>query len=106
MPDPSNYEITDVHEFGKHQVLLVRYPGVTTFKGMKCLVVKATMKDLVKAKTLDPHFYDKKRPDGVEVVGRFPPTSDGIENAKRFARALGGGNFKDQHIERGGPGDR
>jgi hypothetical protein len=106
MPDPSNYEIVDVHECGFHQVLLVKYPGVTTFGGMKCLVVRASMKDLVKAKTLDPHFYDKKRPDGVEVVGRFPPTSSGIENAKKFARALGGGRFNEPEPRRGGPGDR
>lgn len=55
---------------------------------MKCLVVKASMIDLLKAKKLDPHFYDLDRPNGIKVVARFPPTDEGIANAKQFTKTL------------------
>lgn len=94
MPNPNNFQIIDVQEFKTHQVILVKYPGVTTFNGIKCLVVKCSLVDLVKTKSLDPHFYDGKRQDGIKIVARFPPDSGGIDNAKGLARALSGGQFK------------
>jgi len=77
-----------VKEYGPYQVVLVKYPGVTTFEGMKCLVVECSMLDLVKAKSLDPHFYDGKTLNGIKIIGRFPPDPVGVESAALFVRAI------------------
>ncbi len=88
MPNPDNFEVKDVIEFGPYKVLVVHYPGCTNFKGVKCMVVECSMVDLVKAKRIDPHFDDAKPTSDIRIVARFPPSPEGIQMAKDFAHTL------------------
>lgn len=105
MPNPDNFDIKDVFEYGEYKVLIVHYPGCTNFNGEKCMVVKCSMIDLIKAKRLDPHFDKVKPLSNIEIVARFPPSQEGISRAKAVAAALRDDNLV-KHIPRGGPGDR
>jgi len=87
-PDPSNYEILEIIEYEEYKVLKVKYPGVSTFNGEKCLLVKCDIVDLLKTKTLDPHFFDGERLSKIKVIARFPPTTNGIGDAKRLAHII------------------
>lgn len=78
-PDPSNYEILDVYQSEKSIALRVKYPNCVNFEGIKILVVAGTLVDLLKRKTLDPHFSE----EGF-VIARFEPTSNGWTWAKDF----------------------
>lgn len=57
-PNPDNYDVLDVQEFGSYKVLLVHYPNCTNFGGKKVIVTKCEMIDLVRLKRLDPHFTE------------------------------------------------
>ena len=87
-PNPENYDILDVVECGEYKVLLVHYPNCTNYKGLKCIVVKCKMVDLVKLKRLDPHFTEVVPPGGVEIFARFPPSDEGKALACEFDKFL------------------
>lgn len=106
MPDPDNFNVKDVFEYGPYKVLLVNYPGCTNFKGDKCMVVECSMVDLVKAKRIDPHFDDVMPSSKIKIIARFPPNSDGIAMAKNFAKALQKNQLGPASVERGGSWDR
>lgn len=93
-PDPSNYNIKDVFEYGDYKVLLVQYPNCTNFDGMKVIVSKCGMLDLLRMKRLDPHFTKVVHKDSVPIIARFPPSDEGIEMAKDLASALQEGRLK------------
>lgn len=82
-PDPSNFVIIDVFEAEKFTVLNVKYPNCTNLEGNKILVVRGSAVDILKRRTLDPHFSK----DGF-VVARFEPTDKGWAWACDFAQTI------------------
>lgn len=95
-PNPDNYDIVDVVEYGDYKVLLVHYPNCTNYKGMKCIVAKCSMIELVKLKRLDPHFTEVIPKDGIKIIARFPPSNEGVEMAKDLAQALQSNRLKNR----------
>jgi hypothetical protein len=82
-PNPFRFEIREGFDYDKCCVLVVYYPDCTTFEGMKVLVTDGCVADYKVAKSLDPHFFEKG-----DVIARFKPTKEGIEQAKSFAKNL------------------
>ena len=75
-PDPANYVIKK--QFYRKGYLLVDivYPDCTNYEGRKFLLYKGvTPEDLIKQKTIDPHFSENK--DFYSPIARFEPTEDG-----------------------------
>lgn len=95
-PNPDKYDVKDVLEYGKYKVLLVHYPNCTNYRGVKCIVAECSMVQLIKLKRLDPHFTEVLPKDGIKIIARFPPSAEGIEMAKDFAKCLQDNRLKRQ----------
>lgn len=80
-PNPYRFEIKNVDQVGKFFVALVHYPGCTTFKGDKLLLLDPTWDR--GSVVLDPHILH----DG-HVIARFRPTPLGRHLAIMCAHAL------------------
>lgn len=98
-PNPDNYEVKDVKEYGKYKVLTVHYPNCTNFGGDKIIVTKCEMIDLVRLKRLDPHFTKTTPKDSIPIIARFPPSKEGIEMANDLAYALQENRLKKKYPE-------
>ncbi len=85
-PDPDNYTIEDVETIGVHTILVVRYHGCVNYEGVKILVYDRSPAELLKQKTLDPHFFEAK--DVASPVARFVPSGKGREMARLFCKAM------------------
>lgn len=89
--DSSKYEIIDVHRVGKHLVLKVKYPSCTNcaYEGVKVMVfLNVSEKEVIMWKKIDPHFRDpksKNRNEAPSPAARFPATSQGWEDAIKYA---------------------
>lgn len=87
-PDPRKFNILHHVTLGRYLVLIVQYPGCTTFEGKKVLVFRDVGIRKIRALTsLDPHFCDD--PSHPSPVARFRPDDQGWEDAVRFCRAVG-----------------
>ncbi len=83
-PDPSRWELIDDVSIGEYIVMRVKYPNCTNREGVKVMVYKATLSQLVRQKSLDPHFGESK--DGyIYPIARFEPTEAGYADALEFA---------------------
>ena len=78
-PDPLNYEIIDVYESETRFALKIRYPNCKNREGLKILVFNGKFIDLIKQRTIDPHFGDDAK---MYPFARFEPTDGGWELAK------------------------
>ena len=88
LPRPDRYEILDFVVVGDLIALKIRYADCTNFDGLKVLVFKATIKDLVRAKHIDPHFADYAMPETHlgTLVARFRPNESGWADAIEFMK--------------------
>lgn len=82
-PNPFRFEIFSGADYDNCCLLVVKYPDCTTFEGMKVLVLDGCVANYKDAKSLDPHFFENG-----DVIARFKPTKEGIEQAKKFAKDL------------------
>jgi hypothetical protein len=79
-PDPDNFTVLSRTEYGRYTAALVKYPGCTTFKGIKVLVVK----DMPAFPYhLDPHFGADP-----EIMARYPYTPEGKKESILYAHKL------------------
>jgi hypothetical protein len=83
-PDPSNWELLEDVSFGLYIAVKLRYPNCTNYEGVKVLVYKATLSQLVKQKSLDPHFSNQE--SYLSPIARFEPTDRGWVDATEFAK--------------------
>lgn len=93
LPRPDNYEIIDYEEIGDYLILTMHYPNCSNWSGRKILVVKASVKDLIKAKHIDPHFAHEVSgiPNSLpSPIARFEPTPTGLKHAQIFVHAITG----------------
>ena len=85
-PDPKKFNILHHVKEGKYVLLLVEYPGCTTFEGKKLLVFRDLgLRKLLALTELDPHFCDD--PSHPSPVARFRPDDQGWADAVAFARS-------------------
>ena len=87
-PDPESWQLIDAQEFGPFIVIKLKY-NVNLHNGVKILVYKASLIDLMKQKHLDPHFAGEGT-IGTKVaiypIARFEPSSYGWADALMFAK--------------------
>lgn len=81
-PDPKNYKLLDALEQRGYLILKIQYPNCTHYEGIKILVFKNKLINLVNQKFIDPHFIDDK--SIISPIARFEPTAEGWANAIRF----------------------
>lgn len=79
-PNPSNFKILEVFQFGNYFVSELKYPDCYNFEGSKILL---TSFDPRNRSTLDPHFEK-----GSGILARFEPSVEGWELAKKCAKIL------------------
>ena len=82
-PNPYKYKITFVEVFGDFIVAEILYDGCTTYKGKKVAVYKTSLRKLMGAESLDPHFLES----GLCPIARFPANESGLQDAINFARS-------------------
>ena len=82
MPDPNNFEVVTSLQVGAYSVVEVRYPDCTNYEGLKIMVYKATLDDLLLQGHLDPHFAEST--EFLSPVARFEPTAAGWTMAMHF----------------------
>lgn len=78
-PNPSKFKVEDVYNTGTLTALKVKYDNCTNYEGVKIMVVRSKISDLISLQYLDPHFSDS----GL-IVARFEPTSLGWSYACNF----------------------
>jgi hypothetical protein len=89
-PDAKRFEVEDVEEASGHLVMKVRYPNCAkcSYEGLKVLVFEnVRMKDVIRWKTIDPHFRDASPKDWSEApspIARFPASDVGWKDALQF----------------------
>jgi len=74
-PNPYNFRLVRREDRNGHSILLVHFPGCTTFKGYKVVLTKTLWEG---GDTLDPHFIGGTH----NVLARFEPTKQGWELAR------------------------
>lgn len=82
-PDPSRWELLELHQFSKGYALKVRYLDCTNFEGVKVMVFEGRY--VPGKRPLDPHFAERGGP-----YARFRPDAVGMRLAIALAKALGG----------------
>lgn len=85
-PDPSNFKILWSKQIGEFCIFHINYPDADNYEGTKILVYKASLKDVLKQKTLDPHFSESK--EFLSPIARFVPTQEGSEMSQRFCEVM------------------
>jgi hypothetical protein len=81
-PDPKVFNYLESKEVGDYIILKIKYPNCTNYEGIKILVFKAKLFDIVKQANIDPHFTDKK--NYISPIARFEPTERGWNMALEF----------------------
>lgn len=91
-PDPTNYEILEAEEIGRHLVVKALFPSCVkcSYEGQKVLVYyNTTALEALKWRELDPHFRPSKEPKiankAPSPTARFPASPEGWIMAKEFA---------------------
>jgi hypothetical protein len=83
-PNPANFEIVKFGQINDNLVVQIRYPNCKNYEGNKILVYNnLTMPELLKQKTIDPHFSNNKKFHS--PFARFEPTKAGWKQACKLA---------------------
>lgn len=77
-PKPDNYQIIQSWKIGKFTIIQLKYPDCTNYEGIKILVFKASLLDIINQKKIDPHFSDNKT--YISPIARFAPTHTGLQD--------------------------
>jgi hypothetical protein len=81
-PNPNKYrfQILDIIEGTKYDLVKVHYPDCTTFNGIKLLLVhhNTVQTDI---KVLDPHFLEDNK-----IIARFKPNEVGAKLAYKLVK--------------------
>lgn len=93
-PDPTKWEFVDFNENGGYFIARVKFQTCehAGYGGHKVLVFKATTKDAILWRRMDPHFKEVKTDKAVIFnktvapvpIARFPASDEGWEDAKNF----------------------
>jgi len=86
-PDPYNWVVNQSLQMGRFLLVAITYPDCTNYEGKKIMVYEnATINDLKKQRTVDPHFSSNKKFHS--PIARFEPTQDGWKMAQKMVELL------------------
>lgn len=85
-PRPTRFVVERTETVGAYVVAQILYPDARNYEGRKVLLYRCTAVELRLAKSLDPHFSDKR--DKFSPIARFVPTDAGWDLALNAARIL------------------
>ena len=89
-PDNTKYEILDVESHGEYLLMEVLYPNCSkcSYEGHKLMVFRASIKDVIFWREIDPHFADpgtaRAKHQAPAPTARFPANVTGRQHAKQF----------------------
>jgi len=97
-PDPTKWELVDFLESGSYFIAKVKFQTCehAGYGGHKVLVFKATTKEAILWRRMDPHFVEKQNtPLGAKniapvPIARFPASAEGWQDACAFVRVKNG----------------
>ena len=82
-PNPINYKIVKHRQVGDYLVIKIKYLDCTNYEGVKILIFKTTLKELIAQKYIDPHFCENEK--FISPIARFVPTLEGWSDAYVYA---------------------
>jgi hypothetical protein len=92
-PDSTKWELVDFLESGSYFVAKVKFETCehAGYGGQKVLVFKATTKEAILWRRMDPHFREAPKQgfnknEAPVPIARFPASVEGWEDAKAFVR--------------------
>lgn len=85
-PDPYNFRVLEAEQRGQYIIIKINYPDCKNYEGDKVLVYKASLKDILNQKSLDPHFSNNEKI--ISPIARFTPDAIGWRNALAFCEML------------------
>lgn len=93
-PDPTKWELVDFLENGSYFIAKVKFQTCehAGYGGHKVLVFKATTKEAILWRRMDPHFVEKQKnlPGAKNIapvpIARFPASTEGWQDACAFVR--------------------
>lgn len=92
-PDSSKWELVDFLESGSYFIAKVKFQSCehAGYEGNKVLVFKATTKEAILWRRMDPHFKEVpkqalSKTEAPVPIARFPASLQGWEDAKVFVR--------------------
>ena len=83
-PDPTNFVIRHKEIINGYPLLIVQYPDVLNYEGIKILLFPKNFDLTLIEKKIDPHFSKEK----TTPIARFIPNEEGIKMAKLLAKKL------------------
>ena len=86
-PVPARFRIERTFSRGAWTAAVIVWPDAANYEGRKVAVYKTSLKELVEARVLDPHFQEERGP--LVPVARFEPTSRGWKLAVSLVEELG-----------------
>jgi len=89
-PSPKNYRIIRHLQIGDYLLIQIRYLDCENYEGMKIMLFKATLPQLSRQVTIDPHFTNMQ--NVISPIARFEPTQSGWEDGYFLAK------FKSKHL--------
>lgn len=97
-PDPTKWELVDFLESGSYFIAKVKFQTCehAGYGGHKVLVFKATTKEAILWRRMDPHFVEKQKnlPGAKNIapvpLARFPASTEGWQDACAFVRVKNG----------------
>lgn len=92
-PDSSKWELVDFLESGSYFIAKVKFQSCehAGYGGHKILVFKATTKEAILWRRMNPHFLEApkqvlSKTEAPVPIARFPASPEGWEDAKAFVR--------------------
>jgi len=86
-PNPNNYNVVRYLEINNYLLIQIKYLDCTNYEGNKILLYKdCKFLDLMKQKSIDPHFTNNKK--YFSPVARFRPTDEDWDNAIKYINIL------------------
>lgn len=93
-PDPTRWEMVDFVDNGNYLITKVKFDACehAGYGGHKVLVFKATVKEAMLWRRMDPHFKEAPAQDFAKneapvPIARFPASDEGWEDAKAFVNS-------------------
>jgi hypothetical protein len=81
------FQLIQSQQVGSFVVAQIKYTTCTTFDGNKIIVFDGMkIDDLMKLKTIDPHFSEEVK--NCHPIARFMPTPEGWNHAIKFCEML------------------
>lgn len=92
-PDPTKWELVDFLESGSYFIAKVKFQACehAGYGGHKVLVFKATTKEAIMWRRMDPHFKEVpkqglSKTEAPVPIARFPASEEGWNDALAFVR--------------------